>query len=246
MLHGDAKEVTIRDNGVLRLQGRFCVPIVDDLREAILEKAHSSLYSIHPGATKIYRDLRQHYWWRWMKKDIVEQKSYADEKVCDLSFMVGENVLLKVSPMKVIMGFEKRGKLSPRFIDPFEVLERVGEVSYRLALLCSLSGVHPVFHVSMLRSYHADRFYVLDYNTVQLDEGLGYEEELVSILDRQVCKLRSKKISVVKVQWRGQPFKEVTWETEKDMQSKYPHLFGTSGMILNSFEDEHLFKRWRM
>ncbi|XP_070012914.1 uncharacterized protein [Nicotiana sylvestris] len=70
--HGDARNVTIGDDWVLRMQGRICVPDVDDIRELILTEAHSSRYSIHPGAAKMYQDLRQHYWWRQMKKDIVE------------------------------------------------------------------------------------------------------------------------------------------------------------------------------
>ncbi|XP_070017405.1 uncharacterized protein [Nicotiana sylvestris] len=70
--HGDAKEVTIGDDGALRMQGRLCVPNVDGLRELILQEAHNARYSIHPGATKVYQNLRQHYWWRRMKKDIVE------------------------------------------------------------------------------------------------------------------------------------------------------------------------------
>ncbi|XP_070046552.1 uncharacterized protein [Nicotiana tomentosiformis] len=137
-----------------------------------------------------------------------KQKCYADQKAHDLSFMVGKKVLLKVSPMKGIIGFRNRGKLNLRFIGPFDVLERVGEVAYRLALPTSLSGVHPVFHVSMLRRYHADRSHVLDYNIVQLDESLGYEEESIAIVDSQVHKLRSKEISVVKVQWMAQPVEE--------------------------------------
>jgi len=71
VLHGDAKDVTIGNNGVLRMQGRICVPNVDGLRELILEEAHSSRYSIHLGAAKMYQDLRQYYWWMWIKKDIV-------------------------------------------------------------------------------------------------------------------------------------------------------------------------------
>ena len=79
------------------------------------------------------------------------QKEYADRKVRDLEFMEGEQVLLKVSPMKGVMRFGKRGKLSPRYIGPLEVLKRVGEVAYELALPLGLSGVHSVFHVSMLK-----------------------------------------------------------------------------------------------
>ena len=79
------------------------------------------------------------------------QKSYADRKVRDLEFMVGERVLLKVSPMKGVMRFGKKGKLSPRYIGPFEIVERIGEVAYQLALPPELSGVHPTFHISMLK-----------------------------------------------------------------------------------------------
>ncbi|XP_070029179.1 uncharacterized protein [Nicotiana sylvestris] len=113
--------------------------------------------------------------------------------------------------MKGIMRFEKKCKLSPRFIDPFEVLRRVGEVAYKLALPPSLSGVHLVFRLSMLRRYQANKSHVLDFSTVQLDESLSSEEEPVVIGDRQVCQLRSKKISVVNVQWSGQPVEEATW-----------------------------------
>ncbi|XP_070007346.1 uncharacterized protein [Nicotiana sylvestris] len=95
------------------------------------------------------------------------------------------------------------------------------------------------------KKYHANLSHVLDFSTIQLDESLGYEEEPVAIIHRQDHPLRSKRISVVKVQWIGQPVEEVTWEFEEDMQSIYPR-FGTSGMNLNSLEDERLFKRWRM
>ncbi|XP_075084836.1 uncharacterized protein LOC142168075 [Nicotiana tabacum] len=113
--------------------------------------------------------------------------------------MVVKKVLLKVSPMKGIMRFRKMSKLSSRFIYPFEVLERAGDVVYKLPLPPSLLGVHPVFHMSMIQSYRADRSHVVDYNTVQLDESLGYDEEPISIVDMQVRKLRSKKISSLQI-----------------------------------------------
>ncbi|XP_070020066.1 uncharacterized protein [Nicotiana sylvestris] len=102
--------------------------------------------------------------------------------------------------MKGVMRFGKKGKLSPRFIGPFEILDRVGEVAYRLALPPSLSPVRLVFHVSMLRKYHGDPFHVLDFSTVQLDKDLSYEEEPVAILDQQVRQLRSKSFLSVRVQ----------------------------------------------
>ncbi|XP_070055165.1 uncharacterized protein [Nicotiana tomentosiformis] len=139
------------------------------------------------------------------------------------------------------MRFGKKGKLSPMFIDPFEVLRRVGEVAYELVLPASLARVHPVFHVSMLRKYHGDPAHMLDFISIQWDKDLSYVEEPVAILDRQVREPRSKNIASVKVQLKGQPVKEETWETQHDMRSHYPHLFTTSGMSLCSFEDEQLF-----
>ncbi|XP_070008261.1 uncharacterized protein [Nicotiana sylvestris] len=120
------------------------------------------------------------------------QKSYAYRRVCDVTFMVRERVLPRVSPMNGVMRFGKKGKLSPRYIKPFEILERVGEVAYMLALPPSLSEIHPVFHVAMLRKYHGDLSHMLDFSSVQLDKVLTCEEELVAILARQVQQLRSK------------------------------------------------------
>ncbi|XP_070017489.1 uncharacterized protein [Nicotiana sylvestris] len=145
--------------------------------------------------------------------------------------MVSEKVLFKVLSMKGIMSFGKKGKLSPRFIRPFEVLRRVGEVAYELALPSNLSGFHSVFHVFMLRKYHADRSCMLDYNMVQLDKSLCYDEEPVAIVDKQVHQLRSKKIFVVKVQWRGQPVEEATSETQDHIWSRYPYLLSTPGYL---------------
>ena len=159
------------------------------------------------------------------------QKEYADRRVRDLDFMEGEQVLLKVSPMKGVMRFGKRGKLSPRYIGPFEVLTRVGEVAYELSLPPGLSGVHPVFHVSMLKRYHGDENYIICWDSVLLDENLSYEDEPVAILDREVRKLRSREIASIKVQWKNRPIEESTWDKEADMQERYPHLFTDLGTL---------------
>ncbi|XP_070013086.1 uncharacterized protein [Nicotiana sylvestris] len=100
------------------------------------------------------------------------QKSYDDRKVRIVAFMEGEKVLLRVLPMKDMMRFGKKGKLSPLYIGSFEVLERVGEVTYRLALPPNLSEVHPVVHVSILPKYCEDLSHALDFSPVQLDKGL--------------------------------------------------------------------------
>ncbi|XP_070029031.1 uncharacterized protein [Nicotiana sylvestris] len=142
--------------------------------------------------------------------------------------MVGEKVLLKVSPLKEVMRFGKKGKLSPRFIGPSEVLRRIGEVDYELALPPRLSNVHPGFHVSILWKYIRDLSHVLDFNTVQLDDDLTYNVGPLPILVRQVRTLRSKYIALVKVSWGGWPVEEATLETEWEMWSRYPHLFEAS------------------
>ncbi|XP_070035025.1 uncharacterized protein [Nicotiana tomentosiformis] len=129
--------------------------------------------------------------------------SYADHSVRDIAFMVGERVLLRVFPMKGVMSFGKKGKLSPMYIEPFEILERVSEMAYKLALPPSLATVHSVFHGSMLRKYHGDPSHVLDFSSVQLDNDITYEEEPVAILSQHVRKLRYKSYPSVRVQWRG-------------------------------------------
>ena len=97
------------------------------------------------------------------------QKSYIDRRRRPLDFEVGDHVFLKVMPKRGVVRFGKWGKLSPRFIGPFEILERVGTVAYRLALLLSLSGVYEVFHVSMLRKYTPDPAHVVDWGEITVD-----------------------------------------------------------------------------
>ncbi|XP_070046699.1 uncharacterized protein [Nicotiana tomentosiformis] len=141
-------------------------------------------------------------------------------------------VLLHVSPMKGVMRFGKKRKLIPWYIDPFEILQRVEEEAYKLALPPSRSAVHLMFHVSMLQKYYADPSHVLDFSSVQLGKDLTYVEESVAILDRQVRKSRSKSIASVKVQRRDHPVEEATWETEHDMWNRYPYFSVTSSMSL--------------
>ncbi|XP_017973047.1 PREDICTED: uncharacterized protein LOC108661361 [Theobroma cacao] len=109
------------------------------------------------------------------------------------------------------MRFAKKGKLSPRYIKPFKILERVGAIAYQLALPSDLLNIRLVFHVSMLRKYNSDPSYVIQYKTIQLKDDLTYEKQLVAILDQQVKKLRSKDVASMKVLWRNHTSEEVTW-----------------------------------
>ena len=158
------------------------------------------------------------------------QKSYADRHRRDLQFSVGDKVFLRVSPSRGIRRFGIKGKLSPRFIGPFEILERVGEVSYRLALPPQLAHVHNVFHVSLLRGYHYHPLHVVSYPLDQIREDLTVREEPEAILDRQERVMRRKTIPFVKILWRNHPAREATWETEESMRESYPHFFSDSGM----------------
>ncbi|XP_060216647.1 uncharacterized protein LOC132644107 [Lycium barbarum] len=305
----EANEAILNDEAVLRIKGRICVPRVGGLIKLILEKAYSSRYFIHLVATKMYRKLRQHYWWGRMKRDIVDfisqclncqqvncenqrsggratqftshfwrtlQKELGTQlnlstvfhphtdgqfertiqvledmfRTCVIDFsghwdqflplaelaynnsyhsnidmapfevLYGRRchssigwldafeVLLKVLPMKRMIRFRKKGNLSLRIISPFEILRRIGEVAYESALPPGLPDVHPVFHVSMLKMYHSNGSYVIQWGSVLFDHNLSFKEEPVAILDRQVRKLRSKEIASVKVQWKQRPVEE--------------------------------------
>ncbi|XP_038902445.1 uncharacterized protein LOC120089091 [Benincasa hispida] len=116
--------------------------------------------------------------------------------------------------MRGVLRFGRKWKLSSRFIGPFEVLERIGLVAYRLALPPSLSSVHNVFHVSMLSKYVIDLSHVVDYEPLRLNDNLSYKEKPIEILAREVKTLRRREIAFVKVMWQNHQFKEATWERE--------------------------------
>ena len=160
-------------------------------------------------------------------------KSYADMKRKEIRYETGEKVFLKVSPWKKVMRFWKKGKLSPRFIGPYEVIEKVGSVAYRLALPLELEKIHNVSHVSMLRRYRFDPSHVVSSETIELRPDLTYEEEPVEILAWEVKELRNKKILLVKVLWRNNKTEESTWESEETMRQQYSQLFNEG-----NFENE--------
>ena len=161
------------------------------------------------------------------------QKSYANMKIKDIRYEVSEKVFLKVSPWKKVMRFGKKGKLSPIFIGPYEVIEKVGLVAYCLALPPNLEKIDNVFHVSMLRRYRSNPSHVVSSETIELRPDLTYEEEPVEILAREVKEMQNKQIPLVKVLWRNHKNEEVTWESEYMTRQQYPQLF-TEG----NFEDE--------
>jgi len=153
------------------------------------------------------------------------QKSYADVRRRPLTFDVGEHVFLKVSPLKGSLRFGHKGKLTPRYIGPFEILQRIGPVAYHLALPPMLQGIHDVFHVSQLRRYIPDPEHVIPYEPLQLKENLTYMEEPVQIIDRKDRVLRNRVIPFVKILWKHHQNVDATWEPESEIRQKYPQLF---------------------
>ncbi|GJT32425.1 putative reverse transcriptase domain-containing protein [Tanacetum coccineum] len=153
------------------------------------------------------------------------QKSYADNRRKPLEFEVGDRVMLKVSPWKGVIRFGKKGKLAPRYVGPFEILERIGPVAYRLRLPEELSGVHDTFHVSNLKKCLADASLHVPLDEIKVDKTLRFVEEPVEIMDREVKSLKRSRILLVKVHWNSKRGPEFTWEREDHMKSKYPQLF---------------------
>ncbi|XP_070008045.1 uncharacterized protein [Nicotiana sylvestris] len=118
------------------------------------------------------------------------------------------------------MRFGKKGKLSPRYVELYRIIQRIGQVAYKLELIPEMLLVHPVFHVSMLKKVVGDSSLIVPVETIEVSEELTYED-----LDWQVRKLRNKDIASVKVLWKNQLVEEATWEAKEEMKKKYSHLF---------------------
>ncbi|WVZ80451.1 hypothetical protein U9M48_027924 [Paspalum notatum var. saurae] len=327
---GKAPHFRKDEQGTLWYKNRICVPNVDSIRKLILSEAHDTAYSIHPGSTKMYYDLKERFWWYGMKRAVAEyvaiydtcqrvkaehqrpagllqplkvpewkweeitmdfimglprtqkgaklaelyisrivclnsvpkriisdrgekqvfgpdmiqdaeqqlrivqenlrvaqsrQRSYTDVRRRELSFKVDDHVYLKVSPMRSIRRFNMKGKLAPRYIGPFKILEKKGEVAYRLELPPSLSGVHDVFHVSQLKKCLRVPEEQAPLEGLDVQEDLTYTEHPVKILDTSERNTRNKKIKMCRVQWSHHTEAEATWEREDELKAVYPALF---------------------
>nr|GEV36217.1 hypothetical protein [Tanacetum cinerariifolium] len=311
--------------GCLLMQ-RGKVPLKDDVRTLIMDKAYKSKYYVHLGADKMYYDLRDRYWWPGMKKDIAvyegiamdfvtklprtssghdtiwvimerltksahflpmckdyemdrlarfwqsmqkslgtrldmstayhpqtdgqsehtiqtlkdmlrikdrlravrdRQKSYTDKRRKPLEFSIGDHVMTKVSPWKGVVRFEKKRKLAPRFVRPFEIIEKVGTVTYRLDFPEELNGVHDTFQVSNLKKCFADLTLQVPLDEIRVDDKLNFVEEPVKIMGRDFKKLKRSGIAIIKVRWNSKCGPEFKWEHEDHMKLKYPRLFST-------------------
>ncbi|GJV62861.1 putative reverse transcriptase domain-containing protein, partial [Tanacetum coccineum] len=157
-------------------------------------------------------------------RSLIDRKSYAISSVKPMEFQSGIS-LLKVSPWKGVVRFGKRGKLNPRYVGPFKVIERVGEVAYKLELPEELSRVLNTFHVSNLKKCPADEPLAVPLDGLNLDDKLHFVEEPVEIVGREVKRLKRSWIPLVKVRWNSRRGPEFTWEREDQFMKKYPHLF---------------------
>ncbi|GJZ16047.1 hypothetical protein Tco_0551724 [Tanacetum coccineum] len=153
------------------------------------------------------------------------QNIYADKRRKPLEFEVGDWVLLKVSPWKGVMRFGKKGKLAPRYVGPFEILERIGLVAYRLRLPEELSSVHDTFHMSNLKKCLVDANLHVPLGEIKVDKTLHFIKEPVEIMDREIKKLKHRKIALMKVRWNSKCGPEFTWEHEDQMRIKYSQSF---------------------
>nr|GEW30711.1 putative reverse transcriptase domain-containing protein [Tanacetum cinerariifolium] len=242
MLRGLDQQMKKKGGGGLYFMDRIWVPLIGDVRTMIMDEAHNTRYSIHPGADKMYYDLRDIYWWLalygrkcrspvlWtevgenqligpemvqettdkvviikerLKATRDRQKSYADNRRKPLEFEVGDRVLLKVSHWKGAVRFGKKGKLDPRYVGSFEILERIGSVAYRLRLPQELNGIHDTFHVSNLKKCLTDASLHVPLEEIKIDKTLPFVEEHVEIMDRKIKKLKRSRILIVKVRWNS-------------------------------------------
>ncbi|GJY74318.1 putative reverse transcriptase domain-containing protein, partial [Tanacetum coccineum] len=204
------EQIEHKCDGVLYYMDQIWVPLMGDVRTLIMDEAHKSKCSVHPGAEKMYYDPRDMYWWQGMKKDVAllkttcdRKKSYVDKKRETFGIQRGDHVLLNVSPWKGVVCFGKKGKLAPRFFGPFEITERIGSVAYRLRLPQELNNIHDTFYVSNLKKCLANPTQQIPLEETQVDVKLNFVEEPVEILEREFKKLKLSRNSIIMVRWNS-------------------------------------------
>ena len=161
------------------------------------------------------------------------QKSYADKRGTNLEFEVGNKVFLKVSPLRNVIRFGSVGKLAPRFVGLFPIIEKIEKMAYRVELLGRLAGVHNVFHVSHLRKCLHESAEVVEpsmLEEVEVEREATLRRVPTHILGIEVKKLRNREVKIVKVQWCDNE-EDATWETESKIRAAYPYLFEGTSLI---------------
>jgi hypothetical protein len=163
--------------------------------------------------------IKQH-----LKASQDRQKSYDNKGRTHRESKVGDHVFLKVKANRSSLKLGNCSKLASRYCGPFEILERIGPVYYKISFPSSIA-VHNVFHVSLLKKYIPDANHVIDWNVIQVEQEGAFQVHPVHILDRKIKQLQNRAIEIVKVQWTWYAPEDATWEHEDGMRAKCPHLF---------------------
>jgi hypothetical protein len=169
--------------------------------------------------------LKPLYWWTRMKREIAQYVSECDTcqriKASHLN-SVGDFVYLKVSPTKGVQRFGIKGKLAPRYIGPYEIIEACGPVAYKLKLPPIMSAIHNVFHVSQLKKCVRLPTEIIAEPELEIEPDLSYQEYHSKVLDCKERSTRDKSIKMYKIQWSNHLEEEATWETEEFLRSNFP------------------------
>ncbi|GKD36449.1 putative reverse transcriptase domain-containing protein [Tanacetum coccineum] len=192
---GDSYHLSIRCAPFEALYGRKCMSHV--LWAKIKESSLTGLELVQETTDKVVLMKEK------LKAVRDRQKSYEDKRRKPLEFEVGDRVLLRVSPWKGVVRFGKKGKLAPRYVGPFEILERISLVDYRLRLPEELNSVHDTFHVSNLKKCLTDANLHVPLDEIKVDKTLRFVKEPIEIMDREIRKLKRKNIALVKVKWNS-------------------------------------------
>ncbi|KAL5547118.1 hypothetical protein UlMin_006805 [Ulmus minor] len=228
---GKNTEFSPSSDGILNFRGRVCVPDDLELRTQILTEAHATPYSVHPGATKMYKDLKEKFWWSgaWCKYLPLIEFSYNNSYQATIG----------MAPYEALYGRKCRSPIhwyetgetqiaAPDFIET--TTEAVKKIKERMETAQSRQKINARMKKKnntqdFLKKYVQDPSHVLEHEPIEVHEDLTYEEKPVQILDRKEKTLRNKVIPLVKVLWRNHKIEEATWEREDEMREKYPSLF---------------------